>query len=118
MSHNAANVADLTRHGGIWRRMFLILSSLVFLQVAVCFPLFAGEPGRYAVVAGSGEDNAYLVDTSTGFVWYLTHRTMAIGREPIAIPYKFIQISPKNQPEFIVEKVPRKGSVKESVDVK
>jgi hypothetical protein len=55
-------------------------------------------------VAGS-DDKAYLVDTTTGAVWVLTYRTLATGREPIAIPYKFIKISPKNQKEFIVENV-------------
>jgi hypothetical protein len=28
---------------------------------------------------------------------------MPTGREPVAIPYKFIQISPKKQGEFLVE---------------
>ncbi|MBN1662101.1 MAG: hypothetical protein JW943_00730 [Deltaproteobacteria bacterium] len=62
------------------------------------------ENGRYNVVAGSGE-NAYLVDTISGHVWILTHRILATGREPVAIPYKFIKISPKNQTEFIVETI-------------
>ena len=43
------------------------------------------------------------MDTSTGFVWILTHRTLAKGREPVAIPYKVIKISPKNQKDFMVE---------------
>ena len=43
------------------------------------------------------------LDTTTGFVWILTHRTLATGREPVAIPYKFIKISPKNQKDFMVE---------------
>jgi hypothetical protein len=30
---------------------------------------------------------------------------MATGREPVAIPYKFIKISPVNQKDFIVENV-------------
>ncbi|MEW6616738.1 MAG: hypothetical protein AB1401_14890 [Thermodesulfobacteriota bacterium] len=59
---------------------------------------------RYQVVAGTDE-KAYLVDTSTGAVWILTYRTIATGREPIAIPYKFIKISPKNQHEFLVEDI-------------
>lgn len=46
---------------------------------------------------------AYLVDTTNGAVWVLTYRTLATGREPIAIPYKFIRLSPKNQGEFLVE---------------
>lgn len=99
-------------------RILLIAGSMVLLQGLVCSLCVAGESGRYAVFAGIGEDNAYLVDTATGFVWYLTHRTMAIGREPIAIPYKFIQMPPKNQQGFLVEKVPHKGNPKESEDVK
>jgi hypothetical protein len=83
------------------------MSTLIFL-IAVSF-IFMGQvslaadiSGKYQVVAGS-DDKAYLVDTSTGAVWVLTYRTMATGREPIAIPYKFIKISPKNQQEFLVE---------------
>ena len=60
------------------------------------------ETGKFAVVAGS-DDKAYLVDTVTGAVWVLTYRTMATGREPIAIPYKFILRTPKNQGEFLAE---------------
>jgi hypothetical protein len=60
------------------------------------------ETGRYTVVSGH-DDKAYLVDTTTGAVWVLTYRTMATGREPIAIPYKFILRTPKNQGEFLVE---------------
>lgn len=60
------------------------------------------EIGKFQVVTGS-DDKAYLVDTITGAVWVLTYRTMATGREPIAIPYKFIRISPKSQGEFLIE---------------
>ena len=60
------------------------------------------ETGKFEVVAGS-DDKAYLVDKVTGAVWVLTYRTMATGREPIAIPFKFILRSPKNQGEFLVE---------------
>ena len=68
-----------------------------------CNTSFAAENlHRYEVVNGS-DDKAYLVDTTTGFVWVLTYRTMATGREPIAIPYKFIKIYPKNQKTFLVE---------------
>jgi hypothetical protein len=56
---------------------------------------------RYQVVAVN--DKAYLLDTTTGFTWILTYRTIATGREPVAIPYKFIKMSPANQKEFIVE---------------
>lgn len=78
---------------------FFIIVTFIFLS----HMSFAAENMRkYQVVAGN-DDKAYLVDTSTGFVWVLTHRTMATGREPVAIPYKFIKISPKNQKEFLVE---------------
>lgn len=60
---------------------------------------------RFRVVAGNS-DNAYLVNTETGSVWVLTYRTMATGREPIAIPYKFIGISPKTKNEFLMEATP------------
>ncbi len=56
---------------------------------------------KYQVVAVN--EKAYLVDTTTGFTWILTYRTIATGREPVAIPYKFIKISPANSREFIVE---------------
>jgi hypothetical protein len=58
--------------------------------------------GKFEVVAGS-DDKAYLVDTTTGAVWVLTYRTMATGREPIAIPYKFILRTPKDQGDFLAE---------------
>lgn len=62
----------------------------------------SSEFRKFEVVAG-GEDKAYLVDTVSGAVWVLTYRTMATGREPIAIPYKFILRTPKNQGEFLTE---------------
>ena len=62
------------------------------------------QTAKFEVVAG-GDDKAYLVDTTTGAVWVLTYRTMATGREPIAIPYKFIMRTPKNEGEFLVESV-------------
>ena len=61
-----------------------------------------GIRDRYQVVAGK-EENSYLVDTATGAVWVLTYRTLATGREPIALPYKFINITPKEADTFIVE---------------
>jgi len=86
----------------VLKRAFTFLIIIMFMFV--CIPSFAGEIMKYQVVAGS-DDKAYLVDTTTGAVWVLTYRTLATGREPIAIPYKFIKISPKNQKEFIVENV-------------
>jgi hypothetical protein len=85
---------------GIGKRFLMILIAVSF--VFLCHVSFAAESGKYQVVAGS-DDKAYLVDTSTGFIWVLTYRTMATGREPIAIPYKFIKLSPKNQKDFMVE---------------
>jgi hypothetical protein len=61
-----------------------------------------GEMGKFQVVSGA-DDKAYLVDTTTGAVWVLTYRTIATGREPIAIPYKFIRSTPSNEGEFLVE---------------
>jgi len=96
------------RRGLRTRTVRVIHRSILILLIAVSF-IFIGHvsfaadlTGKYQVVAGS-DDKAYLVDTSTGAVWVLTYRTMATGREPIAIPYKFIKISPKNQKEFLVE---------------
>jgi hypothetical protein len=60
--------------------------------------------GKFQVVDGS-DDKAYLLDTTTGAVWVLTYRTIATGREPIAIPYKFIRNTPSNQGEFLFESI-------------
>ena len=88
---------------GIHRSVLILLVAVSFIFMGhISFA--ADNLGKYQVVAGS-DDKAYLVDTSTGAVWVLTYRTMATGREPIAIPYKFIKISPKNQQEFLVESV-------------
>ena len=70
--------------------------------IGVCGAGAADTVGKYQVVSGN-EDQAYLVDTTTCAVWILTHRTMATGREPVAIPYKFIRISPQHRGEFLVE---------------
>lgn len=78
--------------------MFIVIALILLCNVS----LAAEKLPRYQVIPGS-DDKAYLLDTSTGFVWVLTYRTLATGREPIAIPYKFIKISPKNQNDFIVE---------------
>jgi hypothetical protein len=78
----------------------------IFIAVAfmlLCNVSFAAEKlPKYQIIPNS-DDKAYLLDTSTGYVWILTYRTLATGREPIAIPYKFIKISPKNKSDFIVE---------------
>jgi hypothetical protein len=88
-------------------RSIVGLILLVFLLGTAAMAMAAekgkiAETGKFEVVAGS-DDKAYLVDTATGAVWVLTYRTMATGREPIAIPYKFILRTPKNQGEFLVE---------------
>jgi len=82
-------------------RSIVGLILLVFLLGTAAMAM-AAETGKFEVVAGS-DDKAYLVDTVTGAVWVLTYRTMATGREPIAIPYKFILRTPKNQGEFLAE---------------
>lgn len=66
---------------------------------------FAAETAKYQVVPGS-DDKAYLVNTTTGAVWVLTYRSLPTGREPIAIPYKFIKISPRDRQQFLIEDVP------------
>ena len=88
-------------------RSIVGLILLVFLLGTAAMAMAAetekiAETGKFKVVAGS-DDKAYLVDTVTGAVWVLTYRTMATGREPIAIPYKFILRTPKNQGEFLAE---------------
>ena len=75
------------------------------MQMFVASQAIAADEGRYQVVAGSGE-NAYLVDTAQGFVWILSYRTLATGREPVAIPYRFIGLTPKSQRDFLTENVP------------
>jgi hypothetical protein len=88
-------------------RRIVGLILLVFLW-GTAAPAVAADTGKvteiakFEVVAGS-DDKAYLVDKVTGAVWVLTYRTMATGREPIAIPYKFILRTPKNQGEFLAE---------------
>jgi len=83
--------------------IFITIALIILETVMADHPSFAAEKmPRYQIVSG-GEDKAYLLDTTTGFTWILTYRTMATGREPVAIPYKFIKISPANQRDFIVE---------------
>lgn len=91
---------------GIWRhwnKYKLIAAFFVVMAViSISNVSFAVEKlPKYQIVAVN--DKAYLLDTTTGFTWILTYRTIATGREPVAIPYKFIKISPANQKEFIVE---------------
>ncbi len=85
------------------KRLIIILIVALFTLLGTLS--FAADARKYQVVPGS-DDKAYLVDTTTGAVWVLTYRTLATGREPIAIPYKFIKMSPKSHHEFMVETVP------------
>ena len=85
------------------RKIFILVFFAV--QIFVASQAIAEGEGRYQVVAGSGE-NAYLVDTAQGFVWILSYRTLATGREPVAIPYRFIGLTPKSQRDFLMENVP------------
>jgi hypothetical protein len=89
-------------HGCTVRQKWVILFTVILVFVSALS--FAAETMKYQVVAGS-DDKAYLVDTTTGYVWVLTYRTLATGREPIAIPYKFIKVSPKGHPEFLIENI-------------
>ena len=92
----------------------VFIVALTAFQVLLVAPGFAADIGRYQVIAGN-DDNAYLVDTTTGFVWILSHRALPTGREPIATPYKFIVFTPQNQGNFLVENAPAlPDSVKES----
>lgn len=83
------------------------VSILMATVIQICFaaPAFPREILRYQVVT-SGTDNAYLVDTTTGFTWILSYRTLPTGREPVAIPYKFIGVTPQAQSNFLMESAP------------
>src|SRR4030067_3595829 len=85
------------------RKIFILVFFVV--QIFVASQAIAEGEGRYQVVAGSGE-NAYLVDTAQGFVWILSYRTLATGREPVVIPYRFLGLTPKSQRDFLMENVP------------
>lgn len=95
------------KNGGRLFRFAAAVIVLVFLSSGVSAAMAAesgksAETGKFQVVHGS-DDKAYLVDTTTGAVWVLTYRTLATGREPIAIPYKFIKSTPRSQGEFLLE---------------
>jgi hypothetical protein len=75
------------------------------VQIVFSVSVFAAdiqEFGKFQVVTGTN-DNAFLVNTETGSVWVLTYRTTGTGREPVAMPYKFIRVSPKSKGDFMVE---------------
>lgn len=89
---------------------FAAVLSVLMVLILIAAAATAAETGKgnvigkFQVVNGS-DDKAYLVDTTTGAVWVLTYRTIATGREPIAIPYKFIRSTPSNQGEFLFESI-------------
>ena len=99
------NKGNDERSGKLALSMGLGLVICIALWVIFLGNSFAAEPlQKYQIVNGT-EDKAYLLDTQTGFVWVLTYRTTATGREPVAIPYKFIKICPTNDRKFLVEDV-------------
>ncbi len=91
------NIADTNRLCRFIVAVFVIAAIFFVAEVSSA----AEKLPRYQIVAVN--EKAYLLDTTTGFTWILTYRTIATGREPVAIPYKFIKMSPANQREFIVE---------------
>jgi hypothetical protein len=95
-------VRNYIRYMYIYKIVFLVIIAFAFILLGnVSYA--ADNTSKFQVVPGN-DDKAYLVDTTTGFVWVLTYRSLAGGgREPIAIPYKFIKICPKSQKNFIVE---------------
>lgn len=99
MSNNRAQLQNAWLKGN---SIFVILITLAIIMFAASLSFASDKSPRYQIIAGNDE-KAYLLDTTTGFTWILTYRTMATGREPVAIPYKFIKISPQNQKNFILE---------------
>jgi len=88
------------RNGHRWFLAVFVALVCAFVWIGAAFA--AESIPKYQVVSG-GEDKAYLLNTATGYVWVLTYRTTATGREPIAIPYKFIKVCPSDQKNFLVE---------------
>ena len=89
------------RHQSLMMVLFFILAVQIVFSVSV-FAADTLEFSKFQVVTGTN-DNAILVNTETGSVWTLTYRTTGTGREPVAIPYKFIRVSPKSKGDFMVE---------------
>jgi hypothetical protein len=90
----------------IWHQCFMMMLFFILaVQIVFCVSVFAADTqefSKFQVVTGTS-DNAFLVNTETGSVWVLTYRTTGTGREPVAIPYKFIRVSPKSKGDFMVE---------------
>lgn len=92
------------RHRYLMMMLFFILAVQIVFSISV-FASDTQEFGRFQVVSGTS-DNAFLVNTETGSVWALTYRLTGTGREPLAIPFKFIRVSPKSKGDFLVEQEP------------
>ena len=91
------------------------LKGAAIVAIVICLFAVAAEAqdqGKFMIVPGSG-DNAYLLNTQTGAVWVLTQRTLTTGtgREPVAIPYRFLYLLP--DPNMFLDedgkKVPVRG---------
>ena len=88
-----------------------LMAMLLFIfavQIVFAVSAFAADnqgASRFQVVPGTS-DTAFLVNTETGSVWVLTYRATGTGREPVAMPYKFIRVSPKSKGDFLVEEEP------------
>ena len=100
-SRNTRFFSRLRSHRGHQRWFLALFAAVMFISLG-SISFAAESPPKYQIVNGS-DNMAYLLDTTTGFVWVLTYRTIATGREPIAIPYKFIRTSPKDKKDFLVE---------------
>ena len=92
------------------KHQYLMVMLLFIFAVQIVFSLsvFAADTqefSKFQVVTGTNE-NAFLVNTETGSVWVLTYRSTGTGREPVAMPYKFIRVSPKSKGDFLVEEEP------------
>lgn len=92
------------RHQYLMIIIFFILAVQIVFSVSV-FAADTQELGKFQVVTGTN-DTAFLVNTETGSVWILTYRTTGTGREAVAMPYKFIRVSPKSKGDFLVEEEP------------
>ena len=99
-------VKSKIRHQYLMMLLFFILAVQIVFSVSV-FAADTQDFSKFQVVTGAN-DNAFLVNTETGSVWVLTYRTTGTGREPVAIPYKFIKVSPKSKGDFMVEQEPDK----------
>jgi hypothetical protein len=88
--------------------LMVMLFFILAVQIVFSVSAFAADNQGYSkfqVVPGTS-DNAFLLNTETGSVWVLTYRTTGTGREPVAMPYKFIRVSPKSKGDFLVEEEP------------